>query len=190
MWCSTITRARRRRGSRWGLESAEPQPNGEFPRRRGGAEGGKEGIFSTGLTGWEGARVPIGWGEFNAEVEEEKMCAARGNFRGLLCRDAEKKVIQISGLRMDRGFFCANSVFLNRGVCGTMIGTYEPSTHIGGDEKGGVHPEFGWETGGVGNQRAAFCGVGDLSSQRIAGQSGPIVCVAIERVVWAGDPTV
>ena len=67
--------------------AAEPQPNGECPRRSrsGGTEGGKEGIFwtgCTGLTGWEGVRFPIGWGEFNAEAEEEKMCAARGNFRG------------------------------------------------------------------------------------------------------------
>ena len=53
-------------------------------REKGGAEGGWEGLFwtgCTGLTGWEGARVPIGWGG-NAEAEEEKMCAARGNFRG------------------------------------------------------------------------------------------------------------
>ena len=45
--------------------AAERQPNGKCPQRRGGAEG----IFwtgCTGLTGWEGARGPIGWGEFIA----------------------------------------------------------------------------------------------------------------------------
>jgi hypothetical protein len=69
----------------------------EIPQRRGGAEGGWEGIFwtgCTGLTGWEGARVLIGWGEFNAGRGGRLMYAA-GNFRGLPCRWT-----QIFGLRV------------------------------------------------------------------------------------------
>ena len=63
----------------------------EIPQLRDrGRQGGDFWTGCTGLTGWEGARVPIGCREFNAEAEEEKMCAARGNFRGLLCRDAER----------------------------------------------------------------------------------------------------
>ena len=72
-----------------GMQARPGLQENRLPLRRGGAEGGMEGIFwtgCTGLTGWEGARVPIGWG-VNAGRRGGKNIGARGNFRGLLCRD-------------------------------------------------------------------------------------------------------
>jgi len=61
-------------GAAGGAENWGPKEESIPQRSRScGTEGGKEGIFwtgCTGLTGWEGARFPIGWGEFNAEAED------------------------------------------------------------------------------------------------------------------------
>ena len=72
-----------------GMQARPGLQENRLPLGRGGAEGGKEGIFwtgCTGLTGWEGARVPIGCG-VNAGRRGGKNIGARGNFPGLRCRD-------------------------------------------------------------------------------------------------------
>ena len=64
----------------------------------------------------------------------------------------------------------------------------EQSAGIGGHAQGRVHPDVGREARKVGRQRSAFRGLGDLSSQRIAGRSESAVCVAVQRLVRAADP--
>ena len=69
-----------------GMQARPGLQENRLPLGRGGAEGGKEGIFwtgCTGLTGWEGARFPIGCGDFNAEAEE---VFSYHGFRGWDCR--------------------------------------------------------------------------------------------------------
>ena len=56
-----------------------------------------------------------------------------------------------------------------------------------GTKQGRVCADVGWEAREVGGEWAALCGVGDLSREGIAGGSEPVVCVAVERMVWADD---
>src|SRR6185437_8473828 len=67
---------------------------------------------------------------------------------------------------------------------------HEQSSGSGGDEEGRICAGVGWKAGQVGDQRAAFCWVGDLPHEGLAGESGPDLCVADFGMVWAGDAAV
>src|SRR5580704_9118899 len=55
--------------------------------------------------------------------------------------------------------------------------------------QGCVCDDFGWEAQTMGDHWAALCGLGDLSREGIAGGPEPVVCVTVQRLVWAGDST-
>ena len=63
----------------------------------------------------------------------------------------------------------------------------ERSTGSGGHAQGRVRSDVGRQAREVGCQRPAFCGLGNLSREGIAGGSEPAVCVAIQRLVRAAD---
>ena len=67
---------------------------------------------------------------------------------------------------------------------------HERSTSTCRHTKGRVHPLVGWRAQGLGCQRAALRGLGDLSRQGIAGGSQPAVRVAEQRLVRATDSAV
>ena len=64
----------------------------------------------------------------------------------------------------------------------------EQSTSTGGHAQRRVRPDVGWKARKVGRQRPAFRGLGDLPREGIARGSEPALCVAVERLVRAGDP--
>src|SRR5580700_8491056 len=66
---------------------------------------------------------------------------------------------------------------------------YEPSSSFGRYPEGRVHVKVGWQAGKMGSERPALCRVGNLSHESFAGESRPVVCLAVLRMVWAIDTT-
>ena len=57
-----------------------------------------------------------------------------------------------------------------------------------GHAQGRVRPDIGRQAPAVGGQRPPLCGLGDLPPEGFARRSEPAVCVAVQRLVRAGDP--
>src|ERR1700677_793778 len=68
--------------------------------------------------------------------------------------------------------------------------SHEQGTSAGGDEEGCVCAELRWRAQRLGSERAVFCRMGNVPREGIAGGSEPDLCVAVERVVWAGSAAV
>src|SRR5579885_546675 len=72
-------------------------------------------------------------------------------------------------------------------ICYLLRREDEQSSSSGRYAKGRIHSYVGWKARQVGSQWAAVCGLGTLSPEGIAGGSESDLCIADERLVWAGD---
>src|SRR5579871_4041468 len=65
-------------------------------------------------------------------------------------------------------------------------GKDERSKSFGGNEKRRLHSHIGRQAPEMGRQWSPFWRLGDLSYERIPRRSEPDLCVANQRLVWAG----
>ena len=73
-------------------------------------------------------------------------------------------------------------------LCSQQGGDDERSAGFGWDAKRRLRPDLGRQAQEMGRQRAAFCRLGDLSSQGLARRSRPDLRLAVERLVRPADP--
>src|ERR1019366_10425410 len=69
--------------------------------------------------------------------------------------------------------------------CGRGV-AHEQCASTGWHPKRRIHPDLGWKPGKMGCQRSPFRGMGTLPSQGLARRSQSNLCVAVQRLGWAG----